>query len=142
MPPAETAAEPVWRDLEAPRVPSAHERRLLTALADAVGEPLLRGQLATVLVDAVCRCGCSSVRLRTEGEPVPAAMAARSSGTGRDDHVAVAATGRRPEQRHVDVVLHVMAGRLGELEVFHTAAGEGAAVSLADLEDLAGPTVG
>lgn len=108
---ARTAAVPpdasIWRDVDA-RPPSTSERRLLAALGTAVAEPLLDQQLVTVLVDGVCRCGCSSVRLRTREPAVPAARVARLSGTGRDDHLAVASTARTPGGHDVDVVLHVV----------------------------------
>jgi hypothetical protein len=140
----QTAAVPpgasIWRDVGA-RPPSTAERRLLAALGTAVPEPLLDEQLATVLVDAVCRCGCASVRLRTDGPAVPAARVARLSGTGRDDHLAVAGTARTPGGHDVVVVLHVVHGRVHELEVFDTVDGEGAAVDVPALTDPAGPTV-
>ena len=127
----------VWRDVDARR-PSTAERRLLAALGTAVAEPLLDEQVATVVVDGVCRCGCSSVRLRTDGPAVPAARVAQLSGTGRDDHLAVAGTARTPAGHDVDVVLHVVRGRVHELEVFDTVDGEGAAV---DTAALTAPTV-
>lgn len=141
---AQTAAVPpdasIWRDVDA-RPPSTSERRLLAVLGTAVAEPLLDRQLATVLVDGVCRCGCSSVRLRTDGPAVPAARVARLSGTGRDDHLAVTGTARSPDGHDVDVVLHVVHGRVHELEVLDTVEGEGDAVDTAALSDPAGPTV-
>ena len=112
---AQTAAVPpdasIWRDVDA-RPPSTSERRLLAALGTAVAEPLLDQQLVTVLVEGVCRCGCASVRLRTREPAVPAARVARLSGTGRDDHLAVASTARTPGGHDVDVVLHVVHGRV------------------------------
>ena len=140
---AQTAAVPpdasIWRDVDA-RPPSASARRLLTVLVTAVAEPLLDEQVSAVLVDGVCRCGCSSVRLRTREPAVPAARVARLSGTGRD-HLAVASTARTPDGHDVDVVLHVVHGRVHELEVLDTVEGEGAAVDTAALSDPAGPTV-
>lgn len=141
---AQTAAVPpdasIWRDVDA-RPPSTSERRLLAALGTAVAEPLLDQQLVTVLVEGVCRCGCASVRLRTREPAVPAARVARLSGTGRDDHLAVASTARTPGGHDVDVVLHVVHGRVHELEVLDPVEGEGAAVDLATLPDPVGPTV-
>ncbi|WP_138758791.1 hypothetical protein [Modestobacter altitudinis] len=128
----DTVGDPVWRDLDPPRAPTAPERRLLTALAAAVDEPLLLDQVATVFVDATCRCGCSSVRLRTGRPAIPPERIAQLSATDRSDRVAVTATSRG----RVDVVLHVLHGRVCELEVFDTCAGEGRAVPLASLADL------
>ncbi|SDN80219.1 hypothetical protein [Geodermatophilus sp. DSM 45219] len=129
-----------WRDVP-PRPPTPGERRLLDALAAVVGEPLLRAQAGTALVDGVCGCGCSSVRLSTPSAAVPAARVAELSATGRDDHLAVEGTGRGPDGHAVDVVLHVVRGRLYELEVFDPVAGEGAAVDPATLTGLADPVV-
>ena len=131
--------EPVWRDLEAPRAPSEPVRRLLVALSAAVDEPLLRDQVATVLVDAVCRCGCPSVRLRSGQPPIPAARGARLSARGRHDHFAVQAGGVGPEQQEVGVVLHVVHGSVHELEVFVD--GE-QGLAVADVTDLTDPEVG
>lgn len=142
MAPPDIRGERIWRDLDAPRVPSEPEHRLLTTLAAAVDERLLHDQLSAVVVTAVCRCGCSSVRLRSEQQPIPAERVAELSGKGRDDYFAVAATGRGPTTTSVDVVLHVMKGRVGELEVFDVTGGEGVAVPLTGLTSLAEPTVG
>src|SRR4051794_2031223 len=105
--PADTSAGRVWLELDAPRPPSELQRRLLIALADAVGEPLLNDQIATVVVVAVCRCGCSSVRLRSKEGSIAPEKVAQLSSRGRDDYFAVDATGSGPENRIVDVVLHV-----------------------------------
>lgn len=129
----ETAGEPVWADLAEPRAPSEAELRLLSALAEVVDEPLLDDQLATVVVRATCRCGCSSVRLRSAGRAVPAARVAQLSSNGRDDYCAVVATSRGPQQQFVSVVLHVVHGQVEELEVFDTEHREGAAVPLVGL---------
>jgi hypothetical protein len=122
--------EQVWRELAAPRAPTDAERRVLGVLAAAAGDPRLRDQVASVVVDAVCRCGCSSVRLRADG---PA---------GSSGHRAVEAIGSGPGHEHVQVVLHVLRGRLHELEVFDTFAGEGVPVALEDLPVLGAPAVG
>lgn len=139
--PAETAGEPVWRDLDVPRAPTEPERQLLMALAHAVDEPLLQDQIATVVVDAVCRCGCSSLRLRSEERPISADRVAQLSNRGRDDYFAVETAGSGPEKQIVDVVLHVFKGRIGELEIFDSVNGEGAAIPLTELRGMTKPTV-
>jgi hypothetical protein len=83
--------------------------------------PGLSEQVATVRVVSTCDCGCASVGLRTEGPQVPATAVARLSDTGRDDYFAVSASGGG-----VSVVLHVLSGFVGELEIF---AGEGVPVA-------------
>ena len=127
------AGEPVWQELQHPRGVSDDERRLLRSLTATVDEPLLDRQVDTAAVAAVCRCGCSSVRLRTAEPPLPAARVAQLSGNGRLDYFYVDAVGHRLDRATVQVVLHVVEGRAHELEVF---AGEGVAVSLADLTHL------
>lgn len=83
--------------------------------------PILSEQLATVRVVSTCDCGCASVGLRTEGPQVPATAVTRLSDTGRDDYFAVSASGG-----DVSVVLHVIGGFVGELEIF---AGQGVPVA-------------
>jgi hypothetical protein len=130
--------EPAWRDLEKPRGLSGDERRLLAELAAAVGEPLLHRQVVTAGVTAVCRCGCSSVRLPSEEPPIPEARVVELSHHDRPDHFHVAAVGRTANLADVQLVLHVARGRIHELEVF---AGEGVAVPLATLTDPSEITV-
>ena len=139
MPPEIAVGEPIWRELVVPRAPSEPERRLLVVLAAAVDGPLLHDQVATVLVDAVCRCGCPSVRLRSQEQPIPGEDVARLSHVGRGDYFAVQITGAGPERQRVDVVLHVVHGLVHELEVF--AQDEGA-LPAADVTDLTAPVVG
>ncbi len=79
--------------------------------------PSLSEQLATVRIVSACDCGCASVGLHTAGPQVPATTVARLSDTGRDDYFAVSAS-----IGNVSVVLHVLSGFAGELEIF---AGEG-----------------
>ena len=130
--------EPVWQQLERPRVLSNEERRLIGRLATAVDEPLLHQQVATASVAAVCRCGCSSRRLRSDESPIPAVRVAQLSDDDRPDYFHVDGLGQAPDMPTVQVALHVIRGRIYELEVF---AGEGIAVSLASLTDLTDVTV-
>ena len=132
MTPPQPVGEPIWRELDRPREPSEQERRLLTALAAAVDEPLLHAQVATVVVDATCRCGCSSVRLCSGQPAILAERIVQLSGRGRPDYFGVTATGRGG----VDVVLHVMHGRVIELEVYDRINGDGHAVPLESVLDL------
>lgn len=131
--------EPVWQDLESPRDLSADERRLLAELVAVVDEPLLQRQVETAVVTASCRCGCSSVRLHSVEPPVAEARVRRLSGVHRSDHFSVDARSRTPRSPDVHVVLHVVQGLIEELELF---AGEGVAVSPADLADPTDITVG
>jgi hypothetical protein len=132
----------IWQALDEPRPPSADELRLISTLAAAVDEPLLRKQVQTAEVDAVCRCGCSSVRLRSDAAPLPPARVAALSARGRPDYFSVEASGTGAAGERVEVVLHVVLGRVQELEVFDSFRGQGVAVALVDITDLAGITVG
>lgn len=136
-----TPGEQIWRALDAPRAPSDDERRLLVTLAGAVAEPLLHEQVSSVVIDAVCRCGCSSVRLRSAEQAIPADRVAELSARGSPDYFAVEADGRDRGHRFVTVVLHVMVGRVGELEVFDSLAGEGNAVDVSGLTRLTSPVL-
>jgi hypothetical protein len=135
------APEQIWHELDVPRLPSDPESRLLTALSAAVREPLLHDQVSSVVVDAVCRCGCSSVRLRSDRPAIPAQGMAELSSRGRPDYFAVESFGRAAEHEAVSVVLHVIAGSVAELEIFDAVNGEGAAVALDGLTELATPTL-
>ena len=110
---------------------------MLTTLAAAVDEPLLHAQVATVVVDATCRCGCSSVRLCSGQPTIPTERIVQLSGTGRPDHFAVSVIARG----RVDVVLHVMHGRVVELEVYDRINGDGHAVPPEGVLDLGDTSV-
>jgi hypothetical protein len=124
------AGEPVWRYLESLRGLSDGERRLLGELAKAVDEPLLHQQVATAAVTVECRCGCSSVRLHSDEPPIPEARIVQLSRHDRPDYFSVEAVGHTADLADVQFVLHVVGGRVHELEVN---AGEGVAGPLAAL---------
>ncbi|RBY80358.1 hypothetical protein DQ239_04710 [Blastococcus sp. TF02-09] len=131
--------DPVWQMLERPRALSQAECRVIARLATAVDEPLLHRQAASATVAAVCRCGCSSIRLNSDEQPIPEPRVVELSQDDRPDYFQVNGFGHTPDLLDVQVVLHVIQGRVYELEVF--AGEEGVAVSLASLSDLADVTV-
>lgn len=137
MSPESAPGQPVFRSLEPSRRPSEPERRLLSRLAAAVGPELVE-QVDDAVVVGECACGCSSVRLSTPVAALPVETTARLSDTGRADHLAVSVGGRGPDG-DVSVVLHVVDGRLHELEIF---AGEGVAVDPAAVTALDRAVVG
>jgi hypothetical protein len=124
-----------FRQLDIPRRVSESERRLLSWLAASVGHELV-AQVTDAVVVGECTCGCSSVRLSTRAALLPAQTVTRLSGTGRDDYLAVSSTSAGGDD---DVVLHVLEGRLHELEIF---AGDGVAVDPATVSALTPTTVG
>jgi hypothetical protein len=125
--------EPIWRDIEPPRCLTEDERRLLVQLTAATDEALLQRQVDTAVVGAICRCGCSSVRLHSDEPRIPDARVLQLSASDRSDYFYVTAIGGGAQ-----VTVHVFQGRVGELEVF---AGDGVAVSLSDVTYLADVTV-
>ena len=120
----DTAGQPVFRELLRPRPLSTAEQRLLSWLATEAG-PDATAQVADATVVGECTCGCSSVRLS------PSTTARREQ-----VHSEVGASGLGVDGSAVDVVLHLLDGRLHELEVFDSDAGEGVAVDLDGLTGL------
>ena len=124
MPEDEPSGPPIFRELLRPRPLSTAEQRVLSWLAAAAG-PDMAAQVADAAVVGECACGCSSVQLS------PAGAARRQS-----VHSSVGAGGLSPDGHVIDVVLHLVDGRLHELEVFDSDAGEGVAVDLCGLTGL------
>jgi hypothetical protein len=111
-----TDAVPMWAELPTPRPPTPAEAALLVALVGRVPAPGLAAQVASVRVTATCRCGCSSVRLQSDAPAVPPAVVAGLSPRGRSDHLGIQAHADGGDQP-VQVVVHVIHGRLAELEI-------------------------
>ena len=108
-------------DLDAPRGLSAVERALVDFLVDgADARGTLRAQAATARVAAVCSCGCPSVWLDVDA---PAAHLP-------DQPRWTSVTGYAGE---AEVTLHIIEGRLHELEIW---AGEHGVRPVVDLAAL------
>jgi hypothetical protein len=130
-----TESVPTLVELPRPRALTEAEHALMVRLVTFADIPSLNEQIATVRVVSTCDCGCASVGLRTEGPQVPATAVARLSETGRDDYFAVSASGGAD----VSVVLHVLSGFVGELEIF---AGEGIPVAAPHADTLMNVWIG
>ena len=117
-------------ELPEPRRLTASERAVLNRLVAHAACPELVAQATSAQVVAKCDCGCGSVGLRTNGTALSRTTMMRLSTTGRDDWFSIQATSTAPE---VQVVVHVVAGLLHELEVF---AGEGVRVDVPRPEAL------
>ena len=117
----------MWRELAVPRRLVEAESRVAGALAAATGDADLISQAGRAQVVAECRCGCESMRLRADGPAMDPEAVRSLSGSGREDHLSVSARWRGVAGEFVTVTLHVVAGRVEELEVF---AGEGVTVPL------------
>jgi hypothetical protein len=130
-----TESIPTLVELPRPRTLTEAEHALMAKLVTFADVPILSEQIATVRVVSTCDCGCASVGLHTEGPQVPATVVARLSSTGRDDYFAVSASGGGD----VSVVLHVLSGFVGELEIF---AGEGVPVAAPHADSVINICVG
>jgi len=121
--------DPTWSDRRRPLTP--REQGLVDVLVAATRLTGLRRQAADLRVSGECRCGCSSVRLESSGEPVATDDLVRA-GSQDGYHLEVGAAAGRGRSA-CQVVLHVVEGRLHELEVFRE---EGAAVALPEPRHL------
>ena len=116
--------QPAFRELLRPRPLSTAEQRLLSWLATGAG-PDSTAQVADATVRAECACGCSSVRLSPSATP-----------RREQVHSEVGASGLGADGAGIHVVLHLLDGRLHELEVFDSDAGQGVTVDLDGLTGL------
>jgi hypothetical protein len=141
MPERSRPGAPAFHDLAHPRSPAPAELRLLSWLSATLDEELT-GQVADAVVVGACSCGCSSVRLSTSAPPAPAETLARLVPTDRPEVVALRSTGRGPDGHAITLTLHVIEGRLRELEIFDADAGEGVAVDLSAVTGWEPPQAG
>lgn len=124
---------PVEVPLPEPRPLTPAEAATLAALAAHTGRAELRAQAAAAVVTGVCSCGCPSVYLRCDGPVLSTVDMVAHSGNGRDDWFAVHAYHGDMSNGGTQVTLHVMSGRIGELEVY---AGDGVVVDMPSPEQL------
>ncbi len=104
--------------LDEPRPLTAEERELLEHLAGApLGKAGLRAQIEAARVVAECSCGCPSVWLEVNDSAPSVSFDEAETPDGRTDHVALAAR-EKGETGFPEVTLHVVHGRLFELEVW------------------------
>jgi hypothetical protein len=128
-----------WTVLSEPRRLTKAEQAVLDRLVAHAGSAELTAQAASVRVTAACDCGCRSVRLHSEAPALSRAAMVRLSSTGRDDWFSIdytrvdAVPGGAEGVSLFQVVVHVVAGSLHELEVF---AGEGVVVEIPPPEEL------
>jgi hypothetical protein len=112
------SAPPKLVPLPEPRPLEPQERSLLEFLVESSGSDELRAQVAAVEVVATCACGCASIGLQGDGPQVSRDAMRRIGDFDRDDHAELIAWGVTPEERPVQVALHVSLGRIWELEVW------------------------
>jgi hypothetical protein len=94
------------------------ERALIDFLLDGpLGRAELREQAQTARVVGVCSCGCPSVYLEVDGTAPIIEFRADEPGSARSDWVPIKAI--QPKTRGMtEVTLHVVEGRLHELEIW------------------------
>lgn len=108
------------------------EMRAARTLASAAGSELL-AQLDDATVTGLCRCGCSSVQLATASAPVTANWLRTRSPRSREDYLAIGAVAEGRNDQLITVTLHVVKGRVAELELFDAVLGDGHPVDLSGL---------
>jgi hypothetical protein len=112
-------AAPQIVPLDRPRPLSGSERALLDRLlTHPLATAELREQAEGAMVTAVCICGCPSVTLSVPNEAPVAQLDANHPNVRHGEDADISAEGRSPDARELDVVLHILGGRLGELEVW------------------------
>jgi hypothetical protein len=116
------------------------ERDLLSHLARALGSDV-SDQVTECIVVGECHCGCSSIQLLTNATPLHEDETRRRSASERSDYLCVSSSGRSMARHEIYLGLHVVQGRLHELEIFDADVGEGAAVDLRTLTALTAPEV-
>jgi hypothetical protein len=104
--------------LDRPRPLSSDERALLDRLVAQLAVPELTEQAATARVVGTCSCGCPSIAFEADGPLVPEDVVVAHEPVGRDDYMMVEAWGRNASRHTVFVTLHVVFGRLDEMEVW------------------------
>jgi hypothetical protein len=86
-------------------------------LEGPLGRDELRKQAATASVAGVCRCGCPSVWLDVDPATPAAVFRSDETASGRTDWVPITAV--QPKTRgSTEVTLHIVEGRLHELEIW------------------------
>ena len=105
--------------LEHPRPLSDHERALLDRLLSSpAATPELRAQAEVTTVSAHYSCGCPSILLAVPDDAPLARLDPTDPATRYGEYLAIQTSGTRRDGRSLDVTLHVLGGRLVELEVW------------------------
>jgi hypothetical protein len=110
---------PKMVELDAPRPLKWDERALLDFLLDhPIARDELRAQAERAEVVSECDCGCRSVGLEPHAAAPSARYTAEDSVYGRDDYIGIRARGRSEAGTEIEVTLHVVHGRMAELEIW------------------------
>jgi hypothetical protein len=94
------------------------ERTLLEFMIEPVASDELAHQVAHATVAAACTCGCPSIGLSTTAPPITEDAAKQLSDVGRENYFAASAWGTDSTGRDVRLLLHVIDGKVAELEIW------------------------
>ena len=120
--------------LPKPRRFTARERALVELLLDGpLGRDELRDQARTAQVTGVCTCGCPSVWLEVDPAAPSAQFSPAESPYGSAEAVDITAV-QRKKRGTTEVTLHVVNGRMFELEIWAGDYGVRPRIDLAKLE--------
>jgi hypothetical protein len=98
---------------------SSNERALLDfLLSGPLGREELRTQAETAQVISHCDCGCRSIILQTDEATSTAHFADDELPYGRADAIPITAWGVSDSGTEIEVTLHVIFGRMHELEIW------------------------
>lgn len=101
-----------------PRPLTPKERTLIDFLLDSpLGRDELRKQAASSRVAGVCSCGCPSIWLAVDPATPSAKFRPEETAIGRTDWVPITAF-QQKSRGTTEVTLHVVKGRLHELEIW------------------------
>jgi hypothetical protein len=122
--------------LPQPRQLNSHERAFLDFVLSApITSAELREQAAEIRVVGECDCGCRSVALAPAPDAPSAAVVPHDH--PRTDWIPLTAWGQSPAGTEIEVTVHVVDGRLHELEIWDGWASGGKSTGeLPDLETL------
>jgi hypothetical protein len=120
---AESESGPSWRprmvELASPRDLGEDERSFLDFMLEhPESVAALREQARAVKVVSVCDCGCRSIGVGTDDSCPRAHPDPRMDTYWRDDYFTIEAQGTSKSGNDVVLVLHVMDGRMIELEIW------------------------
>jgi hypothetical protein len=105
--------------LDEPRQLTAKERALIDfLLAGPLGRQQLRAQVDATRVVTRCSCGCPSVGLSVDASAPRATFRKGESPSGQTEWVPITAYQRKSRSPDTEVTLHVIDGRLAELEIW------------------------
>jgi hypothetical protein len=105
--------------LDEPRPLNDGERALVDwLLTSPAAPPTLTGQVRLARVTEICSCGCPSIVLDVPDDAPTARLDPDHPDVRHGQDLSITAEGVAPDGRAVDVILHVIAGRVIELEIW------------------------